>query len=365
MDETLNRFIREAIGSGIAKPEIESALLEAGWSRDEVRKGLDAFADVDFPIPVPRPKPYLPAREAFLYLILFTFLYLAAWSVGSILFELIHRAYPDAAQFAHGHSPRALRWGAAMLLISFPGYLALSRRSYLAARHDPDRRRSKVRKWLTYLTLFVAASALLGDAISLLFNLLEGELTVRFLLKVLTVGAIAGAVFGYYLWDLRQDDLPPEAVPSRRPGLRLFAGVVAVAVAVTLVAGLVVAGSPARARAAKLDLQRESNLRQIAIQVDRYWNQFRALPPDLETLDSTRGLGLASIRDPESGDPYSYVVIGERGYELCGDFATSTLDDEKPRAKPHTGLLWTGSAEFWRHGEGRHCFSIEVREESP
>jgi hypothetical protein len=35
---------------------------------------------------------------------------------------------------------------------------------------------------------------------------LGGELTVRFLLKVITVGIIAGAVFGHYLWDLRKEE---------------------------------------------------------------------------------------------------------------------------------------------------------------
>jgi hypothetical protein len=69
MDETLNRFIGEAIGGGFEKSEIERILIEAGWPQDEVRKGLTAFADVDFPIPVPRPKAYLSAREAFLYLV--------------------------------------------------------------------------------------------------------------------------------------------------------------------------------------------------------------------------------------------------------------------------------------------------------
>jgi hypothetical protein len=68
-----------------------------------------------------------------------------------------------------------------------------------------------VRRWLTYLTMFVAASILIGDVISLVYTVLGGELTVRFVLKVLTVGAIAGSVFGYYMWDLRGDEEAPRA----------------------------------------------------------------------------------------------------------------------------------------------------------
>jgi uncharacterized membrane protein YpjA len=35
---------------------------------------------------------------------------------------------------------------------------------------------------------------------------LNGELTLRFFLKVLVVAAIAGTVFGYYTWSNRADD---------------------------------------------------------------------------------------------------------------------------------------------------------------
>ena len=63
-----------------------------------------------------------------------------------------------------------------------------------------------MRRWLTYLTLFVAAAVLIGGVTGPVYNLLGGELTVRFLLKALTVGSIAGAAFWYYLSDLRTDE---------------------------------------------------------------------------------------------------------------------------------------------------------------
>lgn len=64
---------------------------------------------------------------------------------------------------------------------------------------------------MTYLTLLIAAGVLVGDLITLVYNLLSGELTVRFILKVLVVAAIAGSGFAYFLHLVRQD---AEAPPS-------------------------------------------------------------------------------------------------------------------------------------------------------
>jgi len=66
---------------------------------------------------------------------------------------------------------------------------------------------SPVRRWLTYLTLAIAVSVIIGDATTVVYNLLSGEATTRFILKALTIGAIAGTIFVYYLRDLRQDEL--------------------------------------------------------------------------------------------------------------------------------------------------------------
>lgn len=71
---------------------------------------------------------------------------------------------------------------------------------------NPARRGSRPCKWLTYLTLFVAAVTLAGDVMTLVYNVLGGELTARFLLKIATVAIIAGGAFTYFLTDIRKDD---------------------------------------------------------------------------------------------------------------------------------------------------------------
>ncbi len=211
--EELLGFVRDGLARGLNRKQIEDVLLQAGWDAREVKGALAGFAEVDFPLPVPRPKPYLSAREAFVYLVLFSTLYISAYAFGSLLFDLINRAFPDPTDSAWvvSHFRESVRWSVSSLIVAFPVFLYVSGWTSRAMRRDSTKRSSKVRRWLTYLTLFVAACILLGAAIALVNSVLGGELTTRFFLKVLTISVIAGTIFGYYLWDLRREEQEQES----------------------------------------------------------------------------------------------------------------------------------------------------------
>jgi len=101
INEELLGFVKDALARGLSRADIENALLQAGWKPDQVKSGLAAFAQIDeFPIPVPRPKLYLSAREAFIYLVLFTTLYLTTFNFGRLIFQFINLAFPDPAAYA-------------------------------------------------------------------------------------------------------------------------------------------------------------------------------------------------------------------------------------------------------------------------
>lgn len=206
--QDLELFVREALSKGMSKEAIEAVLTSAGWTPEQTRSALNAYADVAFAVPVPKPRPCLSAREAFLYLVLFATLYLSAWHLGSLLFDLINRTLPDPADtrsFA-GNLGQSMRWSTASVLIAFPVFLYVARYLGKELARSPVKRLSAIRRWLTYLTLFLAAVVLIGDMITLVYNLLGGELTARFVLKIVVAGVIAGAIFGYYLTDLRHEE---------------------------------------------------------------------------------------------------------------------------------------------------------------
>jgi hypothetical protein len=208
VNEDLTGFIREALNRSLPRDEIRCVLSQADWSDEEVQAALRSFAVVEFPIAVPRPRPSLSAREAFQYLVLFGTLYLGAFSLGSLLFQFINLAFPDPlwSQAETDAIPRAIRWAVASLVVATPVFLFTARTISMEIALSPLKRSSPVRRWLTYLTLAIAAGILIGDSTNLVYSLLGGELTARFLLKALTIGSIAGTVFVYYLLDLRRDE---------------------------------------------------------------------------------------------------------------------------------------------------------------
>lgn len=205
--DELITFVKDGLARGVSRSDLETALVGAGWKPAEARAALGSYADVDFPIPVPRPRRNLSARDAFLYLVLFSSLYIVAVNFGSLLFSFVNWWFPDPALDPAGPTlSQAIRWPVSALIAATPVFVFVAMLTGREVREDPVKRASVVRRWLTYLTLFVAAGVIVGDVTALVYSLLGGELTVRFVLKALVVGAIAGTAFGYYLSDVRTSE---------------------------------------------------------------------------------------------------------------------------------------------------------------
>lgn len=208
MNSELLDFARNALAKGKSREEIKSALTQAGWRAQDIDKVLAGFAEIDFPVPVPRPRAYLSPRDVFIYLVFFFCLYVSAWNLGDLSFEFVNRTIPDPmnrVNYANGYF-EAIRWNISSLIVIFPIFAWLFLLIEQRTRIDAQQRASRIRRWLTYLTLFLAALCILGDLSVLVYKLLGGELTLRILFKIAIVGVLAGGIFSFFLSDMRKTE---------------------------------------------------------------------------------------------------------------------------------------------------------------
>jgi len=289
-------------------------------------------------------------RDFFLNLLSIVALYVSATSFGVLIFQYINLLVPDALDFTRyaGDVSEAVRFPVASLFILFPVYVWTAWFLEKEYKRKPEKREVAIRKWLVYLTLFVAAVAIISDLVALVFTFLNGEITARFVLKILTILLIAGSVFYYYLSGLRG---------SKPKNLKAFSyGVISVVVISVLVSFFVV-GSPTEQRDRRLDERRISDLQFIQSETIIFWQNKDLLPERLGDLDSDiRGIRVPV--DPETGAPYVYNILGDKTFELCGTFSIDSQGSTVP-----TRSKFPGIDVGWEHGVGETCFERTIDED--
>ena len=329
-------------------------LLSAGWKEKDISAAL-ASETLDMPVPVPTDGG--GARDAFFHLLTFTTLYSTVIATIVLMFQYLNRLLPDAATqnyYSYSSDFSGIRWSLAVVMVSFPLFIFLSRILHAEFTKHPEKLASGIRKWLTYLTLFVTACTLIGDVITLFFFLLDGELSTRFILKVLAVFLMSGLPFWYYFTVVRLE--PSKYALSQAH--KIFFGSMSVIVPLIFVWGIVIVGSPSFGREQRFDEVRLSNLRAIHEEVlnqvhgdKRYTEPSvsiialpKPLPVSLEAVAANAVYTKISTTDPESGVPYEYFVKGT-SYSLCAEF----------------GLVRDLSYDiFWNHSAGHHCFTFDA-----
>lgn len=292
-------------------------------------------------------------RDVFLYLLSIITLVTIAVSFGILIYQYIELQYPDLLTEGYYWSRTgvldSVRNSMAVLIVVFPVFVWVSWFLGKDMVKHPEKRELRIRRWLLYLTLFVAFLVIIGDLIALLINFLNGELTTRFILKVLAVLFIAGSIFVHYFSELR------DRVFS---WMGIFDKVLILLVVAGVVSGFWIAGSPAQQRAVRFDDRRVSDLSAIQYQVIDYWQRKQKLPRDLSELTNNIS-GFVVPTDPETGADYQYRVIGSLSFELCALFVTSNSDlySRKDLSAP----VYPGGAEStWNHESGMTCFERKI-----
>lgn len=362
---TLAGYVEGRVRAGLSRREIREELLAVGWSEEEADAAYrDGLVALGIPLPGEGKRPALARKAATVDVVVnffsFILLGIVATALVTLYFQVINRGFPDplAAMNASGDwvAASAIRYAIASLLIAFPLYVAAVRIGFRKFREDENRTESALSRWLTYLVLLVAAVTIVGDLIAVLFKLLQGEFTPRFLLKALVILVVAGLVFGFYYFERLH-------IQYRKPVPRATFQAVGWAAtglaALGLVLGFLMAGSPETARKRAFDMQREADLGRLAGCVERYARNLGQLPASLGALRQAAGYAdcARSMQDPETGQEYPYRIVapvraegparlGE--FELCAHFALASAGDGR-------GTIWN------EHGVGMSCDTASVQ----
>lgn len=300
-------------------------------------------------------------KDFFLHLGAMVFLYSVAISFVNLVWTVVNKAYPAINQnyYYGGYNPYDISLPVATLIISFPIFILLSwllNKSYLA---DPSRKEIWIRRWLIYITLFVAGLIFAGDLVAVLYKFLNGEdFTIAFFLKALTILVVTGLVFGYYLQEVRE-----KVTSSMRKTWGIVSLVIIVAAIVT---GFSIIGSPRTQRLIRYDNQKVTDLQNIQWQVISVWQRKGTIPATISELnDPLSGYQLPT--DPQTKENYEYVMMGPKSFQLCTMFNRGADNATSPRTMmPIDASIAKGSImmgqNYWNHGMGRQCFDRTIDE---
>ncbi|KKP59136.1 MAG: hypothetical protein UR53_C0008G0006 [Candidatus Magasanikbacteria bacterium GW2011_GWC2_34_16] len=288
-------------------------------------------------------------KDVFLHLFNIVTFYLSVIGFITLYVQYINATFPDILNYYFSGIAGGVRWATSVLLISVPSYLLTTWMLEKDLKVTPEKRELKLRKWLTYFTLFISAVTIIVDLMVFVYNFLDGGLTMRFFLKVLVVLLVATAVFGYYLWELKRTSKKTK-IPF------ILTIVVLVVVLASIVMGFFIVGTPKDQRNRRFDEQRISDLQIIQNQVVDYWVKKNTLPKNLIDLQDNIS-GFIVPNDPDSKITYEYNIVSPLAFELCANFVTSDSDfntEASPKfAVPYDGVY----KQNWSHAIGRTCFS--------
>lgn len=295
------------------------------------------------------------AKFVFFYLLELVSLGFMTVSFGIILFQIINKDVADALTgYSGSYDEGALKFAISALLVSTPIFYVIGsfiQKSLFTGELKKD---SGIRRWLTYLILFASFLIFVGWLIAFIYNYLNGEVTMKFILKTLSVLVIAATVFGFYLYDIRR-----EAVENIKDKvLKIFLISTLSAIVIVFVASFFVAESPAVARDRRFDDQVINSFYAISNCVGTYYSETQKLPDGFSVLlEDNCNLTTDNLKDAQTGQAFDYQITGTTTYEICANFRTSNIG--KANISPATAPTVTGYNGS-AHNAGHQCLKWQV-----
>ncbi|NCN99566.1 hypothetical protein GW920_00340 [Candidatus Falkowbacteria bacterium] len=264
------------------------------------------------------------AKYAFYYLLSLVSLIFMGLSVGMIAFGIINKSIVDTLNSYSGNYDSQLRFAISALFIAAPMFYVITRLINKGLKNDELAKDSGIRRWLTYFILLISFLIILGSFITVINNFLSGEMTVRFILKAITVLLISGSVFSFYLYDMKR-----EIDQSRNKVVMVFTWASVALVLAAFIAAWFFVESPAISRARRLDQNLMNNIYSLESAVNNFYEINKTLPESLATLENSEVyLSKRMLADPDNQEPIVYNKLSDKTFEFCATFRMdSTTDD--------------------------------------
>lgn len=274
-------------------------------------------------------------RNFFLHLLGFIALYWSMIALLTIVFQLINKWFPDPLVWVDP-SAGPMRFGLAGTIVAFP--------MFAGTMYYFRRREIKSPNFPIYFTLFVTGLTSVVDLAVLIYRFTGGDITMRFVLKVVAVLVVTAAIFAFELWQLKRESFKLD-IKSR-----ILIGLAYVIVLAVVVFGFIALGSPASRRGVQLDIQRVENLRSMQYEIGNYLSIKDELPESLSDLRT-------AYADPKTKGAYEYNKIDKDTFEICATF--DTVSDASQDVYMY-GAPVIQKAENFQHEDGRVCFERNI-----
>lgn len=299
----------------------------------------------------------------------------------NLLFETLDKKFPDVlnASYQYGYNSydyEGMRSALATLIIFFPVFLIVSyfwKKNYKKGVGHID---EIIRKWMLYIILFLSSLVVIIDLVTLVRYFISGEITNRFIFKVLGTLLVAVFVGVHYIFELQKREKFLKFSVGFWSGLKSV-----IWVGLLIWFAFSVMGSPFEQRKLRLDDKRMQDLQGIQWQVVNYYQQKEKLPASLDDLKDPISNYVLPV-DPEfqKGINYEYAVLDAKAlkFKLCATFALPipegwneyknygviALDaqaGETSATIPPT--VPSGVNESWKHEAGYTCFERTIDKE--
>ena len=299
-------------------------------------------------------------KNIFFYLTAFITLCYDVWHLLVIMFNTIEKKIPDIIDhnYYSSYLDDSFRFSIASLVVMFPVYVGVSwyiNRQIENGQMEAD---SKIRHAMIWATLLISIMSIAGSLISTIYNYLGGELSARLGYKILAVAIVSAMVAAYYYYLLNRNYTDAS---NKRTSIIIAVSSIVIVFAISAYC-ISVVGSPATARARKLDEKSIKNLTLIGETLSGKFINDGKIPTTIDDAIKINNL------DPNTGLPYPYRVISQdvnsATFELCPVFASDYGLD----SGMHTTRFYSNTDNVTHdhdvsvsHGKGKVCYQTTIK----